>query len=476
MIEKKYYTTVGLEIHAELNTKSKMFCTCINEPHQPSPNINICSVCTAQPGTLPLPNKEAIKKVIEVGFAVGGNIAEFSEFDRKNYFYPDIPKAYQISQYKYPFVTGGSLAGVDITRIHLEEDTGTNEHKGSYSLVDYNRAGVPLMELVTEPCIHDSATAIKFGQELQLLLRYLDVSSANMEKGEMRVEVNVSISDDPEKLGTKVEVKNINSFNIAGRAIDYEVSRMKALMEEGRGHEIVQETRGWDDAKQSTYSQRKKENSDDYRYFPEPDIPKITVSKLFNLEEIRANVKMTPLQKREFFDAEYGIKLEDREIFIADRDLCVFFENVMGGLEKATAQLVSNYITSDIIGIAKAESLSFAEIFENLSVESMQELMNMNKGEELNSRSTKDILKILCTKGGSPRAIANEGGMIQKNDPEALRTLINELIAPETEKIAEYKAGKETLLMYFIGLCMKATKGSANPEKIKEIVLEIINK
>src|SRR3989338_5359180 len=263
---KKYYPTIGLEIHAELSTKTKMFCACKNDPDEEKPNINICPVCMAHPGALPVINKKAVEHVIKVGLAIDGEIADFTEFDRKNYFYPDIPKGYQISQYKYPIVSGGHLAGFDITRVHLEEDTANSKHdRGDFSLIDFNRAGVPLMELVTEPVINSPEQAGAFARELQVLLRTLGVSEANMEKGQMRVEANISVSADPKKFGTKVEVKNLNSFRAAERAIKYEIERMIYLTEEGRGSEIIQETRGWDEMKQATFSQRKKEYSEDYR-------------------------------------------------------------------------------------------------------------------------------------------------------------------------------------------------------------------
>ena len=286
-MSEQYYTTIGLEIHTELNTKSKMFCGCINNPDEKTPNVNICPVCMAHPGTLPVINKKAVESVVRVGLALGSQIADFTEFDRKNYFYPDIPKAYQISQYKFPIVSGGKLKGIDITRVHLEEDTATSKHdKGNYSLVNFNRAGIPLMELVTEPVIHSAAEAGAFARELQLLLRYLNVSKANMEKGEMRVELNISISDNPDKLGTKIEVKNINSFKAMERAAIYEIKRMTDLLETGKGSEIVQETRGWDENKQATFPQRLKENANDYRYFPDPDLPKLFLSKVFDINKM----------------------------------------------------------------------------------------------------------------------------------------------------------------------------------------------
>src|SRR3989304_6462858 len=242
---KTYYPTIGLEIHAELSTNTKMFCACKNDPDEEQPNVNICPVCMAHPGALPVANKKAIENVIKVGLAVGGKIADFSEFDRKNYFYPDIPKGYQISQYKYPIVSGGNLNGIAITRVHLEEDTANSKHdRGDFSLVDFNRAGVPLMELVTEPVINSPEQAGAFARELQLLLRTLGVSEANMEKGQMRGEANISVSIDPKKFGTKVEGKNLNSFRSAERAIKYEVERMTELLDSGKGNEIVQGTRG----------------------------------------------------------------------------------------------------------------------------------------------------------------------------------------------------------------------------------------
>ena len=285
---KNYKPTIGIEVHAELNTKSKMFCGCTNNPHEGEPNTYICPVCLAHPGTLPAVNKEAVKKVLLVGTALEGQLATYSEFDRKNYFYPDIPKAYQLSQYAYPFVKGGMLHGVAITRVHLEEDTARSQHEGSSSVVDFNRAGVPLMELVTEPVIHDAELAASFARELQLLLRFLDVSNANMEKGEMRVEANISISSTDE-LGTKVEVKNLNSFKSMEQAIAYEIKRQAELLD--KGEKVVQETRGWDEVKNKTFSQRTKETAEDYRYFPDPDIPKYdipSVSEFNNLYLILA--------------------------------------------------------------------------------------------------------------------------------------------------------------------------------------------
>src|SRR3990167_10436045 len=276
-----YIPTIGLEIHAEHKTRTKMFCNSKNDPEEGRANVNVCPICLAHPGTLPVINREAVRHVLRVGVALGGTLADYTEFDRKNYFYPDLPKGYQISQYEHPLVAGGSLAGVAITRVHLEEDTASSMHEeGSGTTIDYNRAGVPLMELVSEPVIESTEEAGRFARELQLLLRYLDVSEANMEKGEMRVEANISVSPLGER-GTKVEIKNLNSFRIMERAVAYEIKRQSALLE--RGEKIIQETRGWDDKRHATFSQRVKEGSADYRYFPDPDLPSLKLSELPSL-------------------------------------------------------------------------------------------------------------------------------------------------------------------------------------------------
>ncbi|MCR4279365.1 MAG: Asp-tRNA(Asn)/Glu-tRNA(Gln) amidotransferase subunit GatB, partial [Candidatus Zambryskibacteria bacterium] len=325
-----YKLTVGLEIHAELSTRTKMFCDSKNDPDETRPNVNICPICMGYPGTLPVINKEAIRSVLRLGHAVGGTIANYTEFDRKNYFYPDIPKGYQISQYKHPLVSGGSLNGVAITRIHLEEDTARSTHdKGDESLVDFNRAGVPLMEMVTEPVMHSAAEAAAFAKELQLLLQYLGVSEANMEKGEMRVEANISVArQDLATLGMKVEVKNINSFKAASKAIEFEYKRQVALLE--REEVIVQETRGWDENKGETFSQRVKEESHDYRYFPDPDLPKLFLSQIpeFDSNVLKASLPELPWEKRQRLVKDFGIKEADAEIYVRDEKWRAFFEEV----------------------------------------------------------------------------------------------------------------------------------------------------
>jgi len=453
-----YKTTVGLEVHAELKTKSKMFCGCKNDPHASKPNANICPVCMAHPGTLPVVNKEAVHFLMQVGTAIGGTLADYSEFDRKNYFYPDIPKAYQISQYAFPFVSGGELGGVAITRIHLEEDTARSQHEDGTSVVDFNRAGVPLMELVTEPVIHDPESAGVFARELQLLLRTLGVSDANMEKGEMRVEVNVSVSKTDE-LGTKVEVKNINSFKAAEAAVAFEVKRHIEVLESGGS--LIQETRGWDENKSTTFSQRVKESADDYRYFPDPDIPKFKRSEIPEFSNARLSeiLAETPDSKRSSY-RDLGLASDQIEIIISDLERDAFFSAAANSLEDTkNITTLGNYFTSDVLGLCDAENLNL----EDGSPETFAQLVGLVGNGDLNSRVAKDLLKEVVFEGKEPMKLAEEKGLLQKNSEDDLIPVVQALIAENTAVVEEYKAGKESALQFLVGQGMKATRGSANP-------------
>jgi len=464
--EINWKTTIGLEIHAELKTKTKMFCACKNDPDEKRPNTNICPVCMGHPGTLPVINKEAVRNVLKVGLAVFGKIADFTEFDRKNYFYPDIPKGYQISQYKKPLVLGGELAGIKITRIHLEEDTARSSHDvGDYSLVDFNRAGVPLMELVTEPVIHSSADVVKFGEELQLLLQYLGVAEANMEKGEMRLEANISISK-TEKFGTKVEVKNLNSFRSAERAVEYEIRRQAEILESGG--KVAQETRGWDDKKQVTFSQRSKEDSHDYRYFPDPDLPKLRLSEIpeFNENTLKEEIKETPSEKRARFSKDFDLKDSDINFYITNIKLADLFEKVATLLDRKDFQLLSNYVVSDIASFESDVSL--------IKPEAIADLIKMIVVGELSSRGAKDILKIMLEGGEDPKVIAEKEGLYQKSSEEDLIKIVNKIVLENQNAVAEYKNGKVSALQFLVGQGMKETKGSANPNVLKGLFLKVI--
>ncbi len=365
--------------------------------------------------------------------------------------------------------------------MHLEEDTANSKHYSvggplgkvteGTSIVDFNRAGVPLMELVTEPVIHDTETLMKFAKELQLILRYLGVSDANMEKGQMRVEVNISVSTDPNKLGVPVEVKNIASFRSAERAALYEQKRMIALIEEGKQGEIVKETRGWDDNKQATFSQRSKENAEDYRYFPDPDIPKFYLHKLFNIQELQDDLPELPEAKRTRYRKDFGIKDEDIESYITDRALGEWFEGVTGklaGVEQI--KTASNYITSDYLGLAKNDpEVSLP------STESFAELIRMVADGQISSRAAKDILALIVLKDESPMAIAEKNGLMQKNDEGALKEIAQKIIDVNPAVVATYKGGKENALMSLVGQIMKETSGSANPALVQKILKELLN-
>jgi len=468
---KTYYPVIGLEIHAELNTTSKMFCACKNDPDETAPNVNICPICMAHPGTLPVANKQAIESVIKVGLAVGATIADFTEFDRKNYFYPDIPKGYQISQYKFPIVSGGALNGFGITRVHLEEDTGLSKHdRGNFTLVDYNRAGVPLMELVTEPVIHSAQDAAAFAKELQLLLRTLGVSEANLEKGEMRVEPNISISDTEGVFGTKVEVKNLNSFKSVEKAIEYELARMQALYEAGRQDEIVQETRGWDEAKQTTFSQRSKENAHDYRYFPDPDLPKMKLHSAFDIEAMRHALPELPQEKRLRYAKDFGIKENDTELYVSDPTLSAYFESVVEGKDAAFAQLASNYLSSDVLGLMKKDSEAKLPNGGHFI-----ELISMVTAGEITSRGAKDILAVIVKNSDTaPKAIAEKEGLLQQNNEDDLKPIVAQVLADNAAMVAQYKEGKEAVLQALVGMIMKATKGSANPAVSAKLLKEMM--
>jgi len=461
----KYKLTVGLEVHAELNTQTKMFCACKNDPDETRPNVNICPICMGHPGTLPVINKEAVKHVLKVGMALGGKLAELSEFDRKNYFYPDIPKGYQISQYKHPLVSGGKLAGVAVTRVHLEEDTARSTHESSdSSLVDFNRAGLPLMELVTEPCMHSSEEVSCFAKELQLLLQYLSVAGANMEKGEMRIEANVSVSKD-DALGTKVEVKNLNSFRSAERAIRFEFERQTQLLED-RG-EVAQETRGWDEEKQETFSQRQKEDSHDYRYFPDPDLPKL---KLSEVEEMSAGVLLRemneiPQEKRERY-CKYGLKKTDIEFYINNIRLSDLFQDTSSLIDEKDYRLLSNYIITDLASLGER---AFGVTAVNLA-----ELIKMISQNLLSSRGAKDVISKMIETGESPKAIAEQNNLIQRSDRNYLKTLVDGVVTANPGVAEEYRAGKTSAIQFLVGQAMKESKGSANPTILRELLEKML--
>ena len=487
----KYNVTIGMEVHAELKTNSKMFCACKNGLGlEKEPNVHICPVCTAQPGSLPVPNRKAIEAVQRVGLALGCTLRLRSKFDRKNYFYHDIPKGYQISQYDEPFCEKGEMEIQDqketkkfrITRIHLEEDTGKSMHPAGtdYTLVDFNRSGVPLMELVTEADFSTGKEASLFCQKLRQLLRYLDVSNADMEKGQMRCEVNISLyPEGAERLsGTKVEVKNINSFRSVERAIEYEIARQTEALELGK--KVVQETRGWDEVKNVTVSQRKKESAHDYRYFPEPDIPPFEFTEAY-VEHVRTSLPELPDAKLKRFIAEYALPEADVIILIEDRELAAYFEAVASELAEKikakeiivsferTLKLAVNYMLTELRKHLALNEQSISDV--SITPENYAEFIGIVAGGKINSSAAQTLLTEMF-KGGDndPSHIIERLNLAQISDILVLGEAVDGVLAANEKSVADYKAGKQNAFQYLIGQVMKETKGKANPGVAAEIL------
>lgn len=500
-----YDVIIGLEIHAELKTKSKMFCECDNDAQNKKPNTTVCPICLAHPGTLPLPNKQAIEWTILIGLALNCKINELSKFDRKNYFYPDLPKGYQISQYDLPIAHDGFLEvdgrPVLITRIHLEEDTGKLIHPAGkkHSLVDYNRAGTPLIELVTEPVIRDAATAKKFAQSYQQILRFLNISNADMEKGEMRCEANISLQEKGKwkysngqimpigdyKLNPKVELKNINSFKYMEKAVDYEIKRqIKALAGDGK---LVQETRGWNNDKGITFSQRTKETSADYRYFPEPDIPPLKISQKW-IDIIKAEMAELPAQKIKRFKEEYCFSDYEAEILATDKVLAGYAEKVISELrawidstgddwerqKHKLAKAAANWLINELFKNLKSNNLNIDD--NKITPENFAEFICLVYQGKVNSSAAQTILAKMIKKGGDPSEIMADLGLEQLDDREALEKIIAEVIFKNQKQADEYKAGKTNVLQFLVGQVMAATRGKANPKLLIEILTEILKK
>lgn len=411
----------------------------------------------AHPGALPVVNREAVKHVLKVGVALGGTLADYTEFDRKNYFYPDLPKGYQISQYQYPLVSGGSLNGVQLTRIHLEEDTARSQHADAgHSVVDFNRSGLPLMELVTEPVIHDAQTASAFAQELQRLLRAIGAGEANMEKGQMRVEANISVSQ-TEKLGTKVEVKNLNSFKSVERAIAYELERQVELLESGG--KVVQETRGWDENKGETFSQRLKEESHDYRYFPDPDIPKFHLSRIpeFSKEVLKKEMPELPWEKRYKLTA-LGYKPEDVEVLVVDEVYSGLYDRVIAPIQDdKTKSVALNILLNEIRGRNPNQN-ELAHI--EHAVASIAALFVSGT---VSSAGLKSIVTEVLANGGDPALIAKEKGLEQVHDAGAAEALADKVIAENDKVAGDVRGGKVEAMKFLVGQGMRHSRGSINP-------------
>jgi len=484
MSATEYEAIIGLETHCQLNTRSKIFCSCPTNFDSP-PNTNVCPVCLGYPGVLPVLNQEVLASAVKLGLAIDGKITPHSKFDRKQYFYPDLPKNYQISQYDLPIVEQGQLEIeivdkktkevsrkiIGITRLHMEEDAGKLVHAGSerlsgstHSLVDFNRTGVPLLEIVSEPDLRTGAEAAEYAQELRRLVRYLGISDGNMQEGSLRCDVNISVrKKGAKKFGTKVEIKNMNSFSAIQKAIEYEIDRQIEAIENGGA--IVQETRLWEEASQRTISMRKKEGSSDYRYFPEPDLPPLEVSP----EQLKAwaeELPELPARKRRRYEEEFGLSAYDARVLTDDRTVAEYFETAV--IAGANAKLVANWISQDIAAYLNNNKLTITEIA--LQASDLAELVKLIETGTISGKIAKEILPELLTQGGSPKTLVEKKGLIQISDTSAIEKLIEEIIAAHPSELEKFRAGKTNLKGFFVGQVMKKSGGKADPKLTSQIL------
>ena len=487
-VKTQYEAVIGLETHCQLKTGTKIFCNCSTE-FGADPNHQVCPVCMGMPGVLPVLNQKVLEYAVKAGLALNCQIAPYSKFDRKQYFYPDLPKNYQVSQYDLPIAEHGWLEielpdtddnpirkKIGITRLHMEEDAGKLVHGGSdrlsgstYSLVDYNRTGVPLVEIVSEPDMRSGQEAAEYAQELRRILRYLGVSDGNMQEGSLRCDVNISVRPFGQKeFGTKVEIKNMNSFNAIQRAIDYEIERQTQAVE--NGERILQETRLWEEGSQRTISMRIKEGSSDYRYFPEPDLTPIEVTTE-QLEQWRSELPELPAQKRHRYESDLGLSAYDARVLTDDRSVAEYFEATIAA--QANPKLITNWVMGDIAAHLNAERLNITEIALKPAV--LAELVNLIESNTISSKIAKDILPELLTQGGSAKELVERKGLTQISDTGALETVIEEVIAANPKELEQYRNGKTKLLGFFVGQVMKQTGGRADPKLTNQLLAQKLN-
>ena len=467
-----YEPVIGLEVHAELLTHSKMFCACpVVDSTEAEPNTAICPVCTAQPGTLPVINRQAVEYAIMVGLALNCAINPFNQFARKSYFYPDLPKGYQISQYEHPLASngwleieaGGQTRRIGIRRAHLEEDTGKSFHRGSYSLVDLNRAGVPLLEIVSEPDMHSVEEVEAYARKIRSILVYLGVNHGDMSKGVLRFEANISVRPaGSETLYTRTEIKNLNSIRSLVRASRHEIARQVAIHRQGG--EVVQQTLGFDEERGVTVPQRSKEHAHDYRYFPEPDLPPLRISHEW-VETVRARLPELPDARRERFIRTFGLPPPDAGVLVSDKAVADYYEAAVaaGGDPRA----IANWVTGELFRLMNAEGIEIGAV--RVAPEGLADLIRLVDEGAITATTAKDVLAEMFTSGRAARAIVEEKGLAQISDAGALAALVEQVIEENPGPVQSYLGGKEGLLGWFVGQVMRETKGQANAQIVNKM-------
>ena len=471
-----YETIIGLEVHAQLLTKSKMFCSCSTDYVDADPNTHVCPICLAMPGVLPVINKKAVEYSALTALALNCSISEHTKFDRKNYNYPDLMKGYQISQYDAPIGKNGWLTidsnggkkRINITRVHLEEDVAKLWHRGNHSLIDVNRSGVPLMEVVSEHEMSSPEEARDYLIKLRTILRYLEVSNGNMEEGSFRCDANISVRPQGnKKLSPKIEVKNLNSFKAVFQAMEYEAIRQRQVLKEGG--EIVQETRGWIEEKGITVTQRTKEYADDYRYFPEPDLPPLSFDRTW-VEGIRTRLPELPEARRDRFITQYGLPLYDANVLTSSKAMATYFENCVNLIDSSKAKTVSNWLLGDFSRLINATNTEIENI--KISPKQLAEMLGLIDDGVISGPSTKAVFEDMFHSGKRASQIVDEKKLSQISDTAEIKGIVKQVIAGNAEAVSDYNSGKEQALMFIVGQVMKATKGRANPGVVKEIIIE----
>ena len=473
----EFDVVIGLETHVQMSTNTKCFCSCKVE-FGAEPNTNVCPVCLALPGSLPVLNEKALEYAIKASLALNCTVHELSVFARKNYFYPDLPKGYQISQYDKPLATDGYIdikvdgktERVRIHRLHMEEDAGKTIHEGKYSYVDLNRAGTPLMEIVTEPDITSAVGARLYLEKLRNIMRYIGVSDADMEKGQLRCDVNISLKPKgSDKLGTKVEIKNINSFRFVQKAIEYEIERQAKILR--KGGEIVQETRLFDPSSGKTYTMRTKEEAHDYRYFPDPDLIPVKLTKE-QIENIKKTLPELPDEKAERYVRDYKLTEYDADVLVADKDRALFFEEAVKNYDKSP-KAIANWIINELLGRLNEESLDITE--SPVKPHHIAELVKLIDEGTISTKIAKEVFDEVFKTQKSPAQIVEEKGLKQVSDEGEIKKIVEEVLANHPAEVEKYKAGNQKLMGFFVGQVMKATKGKANPKLVNKILAQLLN-